>query len=41
MSVHDLFITGGGEVAVRQELTLVALGKQPADFSIHNLLFLR
>ncbi len=27
----DLFITGAGEVKIRQRLTLVALGKAPAD----------
>ena len=27
----DLLITGADEVAIRQELTLVALGKKPAD----------
>ena len=31
MSPDDLLITGRGEVAIRQELTLVALGKTPAD----------
>jgi adenine deaminase len=30
----DLFITGEGEVAIRQELALVALGKRPADRSL-------
>jgi adenine deaminase len=31
MSGDDLFITAAGEVAVRKELALVALGKKPAD----------
>lgn len=31
MTPSDLFLTGDGEVAIRQELALVALGKQPAD----------
>lgn len=31
MSADDLLITGAGEVAIRQELTLVALGRKPAD----------
>ena len=30
----DLFITGDGEIAIRQELTLVALGKAPADVAL-------
>src|SRR6195952_2260793 len=34
MSEDDLLITGAGEVAIRQELTLVALGKRPADRSL-------
>ena len=34
MSEDDLFITGAGEIRIRQELTLVALGKKPADRSL-------
>src|SRR3569832_1771704 len=32
----DLLITGAGEVAIRQELTLVALGKKPADRALRG-----
>ena len=31
MSADDLLLTGADEVAIRQELTLVALGRKPAD----------